>query len=622
VQFVPHSPESLRRSRRWLGVGAPLALGGAWALSLTQLRLQNMTDTGLISSMPALTLLTLGLLAVSFAITITRRPLNTTAAAVHVLVLVIALYGITEFVEPIPRFSTVYVHVGIIHYLQTHNRINPQIDAYFDWPGFFALGDLLVKLAGWKSALAFAAWGPLLYNLLYLPPLLAIFSWATEDRRVRWLALWIFYSANWVGQDYISPQGTAFLLWLSMLALLLHWFVPSPHALAAGSGAREALRRFGRRGLKALAERTPQPPAAQSVGVLLAVLVIFAAIVSGHQLTPVPVILVVLGLTLLAGMRTKALPILMIVGLTVSLIFGATPYLAGHLSALVGPLGSPGKNLTTGVSSRLAGSSGHRLIVKLSILFSVGVWLLAVLGACRRLRAGRIDLAVLIVGLTPLLLPVLQAYGGEIFLRVFLFALPAAALYGAWLFFSHESDGARASARAGRLRACALAAVACLLLGGFQFARYGNERFANFTRADVAAVAALYRLAPLGSRLEAGNDNLPWRYRRYASYDYLEGVDSLPEWQVPDPSVTRLRSELEAALGTRGGYVIFTPSTYIFAEQFEGTPKLLQQLVALLQSSPGARLLYQSGGATIFFVRQPDAGGRPGNRAGGGERSG
>lgn len=188
LALVAHLPLSVRRASPWIFVLIPLVLGAVWAVSLTRLRLQNMTDLGLISAMPALTLLALGLLMLSFVITITRRSLNTTAAAVHVLVLVVALYGITEFVEPIPRFSAVYRHVGIINYLQIHSSANPSIDAYFDWPGFFALGDLVVKLAGWKSALAFAAWGPLLFNLLYLAPLLAIFSWATEDRRVQWLA--------------------------------------------------------------------------------------------------------------------------------------------------------------------------------------------------------------------------------------------------------------------------------------------------------------------------------------------------------------------------------------------------------------------------------------------------
>jgi hypothetical protein len=145
-----------------------------------------MNDLGLISVMPKLTLVCLGLLAISFAINLRGR--DQLALAAHLLVLIVCLYGLTEFIEPYPRFSSVYKHVGIIQVLQLHASINPHIDAYFNWPGFFAFGDLLVKLTGWRSALAFAAWGPLLYNLLYLPPLLVIFNWATDDPRLKWLA--------------------------------------------------------------------------------------------------------------------------------------------------------------------------------------------------------------------------------------------------------------------------------------------------------------------------------------------------------------------------------------------------------------------------------------------------
>jgi hypothetical protein len=40
-----------------------------------------------------------------------------------------------------------------------------------------------------------------------------------------------------------------------------------------------------------------------------------------------------------------------------------------------------------------------------------------------------------VLGVTPFLLPVLQPYGGEMLLRVFLFALPAAAFFVARLAF-------------------------------------------------------------------------------------------------------------------------------------------------------------------------------------------
>ncbi len=75
-----------------------------------------------------------------------------------------------------------------------------------------------------QSPLSYAAWGPVFFNLLWLPALLFIFHTATEDRRLSWLAVWFFYLGNWIGQDYFSPQALAYFLYLVVLAICLAWF--------------------------------------------------------------------------------------------------------------------------------------------------------------------------------------------------------------------------------------------------------------------------------------------------------------------------------------------------------------------------------------------------------------
>jgi hypothetical protein len=551
-----------------------------------------MNDLGLISVMPKLTLGCLGLLAISFAFNLRRR--DQLALAAHVLVLIVCLYGITEFVEPLPRFSSVYKHVGIIQVLQLHSSINPHIDAYFNWPGFFAFGDLLVKLTGWKSALSFAAWGPLLYNLLYLPPLLVIFSWATADVRLKWLAAWLFFSANWVGQDYISPQGTAFLLWL-----LLRYFTPSPRVIDAATNLRTTLHDFGVRALHRRGALLKAEGGWRQAGALVLVLVLYTAIVSGHQLTPVPAILAILGLAIFAGLNTRALPVLAILGLAAWIFFMATVYLEGNIQQLLGPLGSAGSNITQSVGARVGGSTQHEVIVRANIVFSAAIWALATLGFVRRVRQGRLELAYVVIGITPFILPVVQPYGGEIFLRVFLFALPAAAFFAASLFFPRNRLGRR------WVTTVALAVVLCAVLFGFQYPRYGNERFANFTHADAAAVAALYRLAPTGSILAPGADNLPWQYKNYDAYDYSPGIDALPDWTSAHPSPSLLVTQMLHYLRKqrRNLYLIFTPSEDIYAESFEGVPHVLPKIVGLLEHSREARLLYNRDGAQIFVVK-------------------
>jgi hypothetical protein len=580
---------------RILPVLIPIGLGGGWAVSIARLRLERMTDLGLVSAMPTVALVMLACLCVSFAVTVTRRNLNSTGALVHVLVLVVALYGVTSFVEPVPRFSSVYRHVGIIDYLLVHHSVNTGIDAYFSWPGFFALGALATKLAGWHSAVAFAAWGPLFFNLLFLPPLLAIFSWASDDVRVRWLAVWAFYSCNWVGQDYVSPQAVAFLLFLSVLALLLRWFTFSPVGLLSAPSIRWVRATFGPRMLRALAARMRAADQASAVGVMLIVLLMYAAIVSGHQLTPVPLIIVVAGLAVFAGSRVAGLPILMVVGLVAWIAFMTTTYLAGHISQVIGGLGVLGGTVSQGVGSRLGGSPDHHVIAQLRIAVSLAIWILAVAGFVRRLRTRRVDAAMMVLGASPFLLPLLQPYGGEIFLRVFLFALPGIAFFLALAAFPSGSAGR------GWLTIPALALVGALLLLGFQFTRYGNERMDNFSRSDAAAVSALYRLAPRGANLMAGNDNLPWRGQGYADYNYLQ-VNNLQAWRERHPSSQALLAGIRHAFGTSGGYVILTRSNEVAAKLFEGIPGALPRLASELRRAPVARTVYSRPGEEIFYL--------------------
>jgi hypothetical protein len=119
-----------------------------------------------------------------------------------------------------------------------------------------------------------------------------------------------------------------------------------------------------------------------------------------------------------------------------------------------------------------------------------------------------------VLGVTPFLLPVLQPYGGEMLLRVFLFALPAAAFFIARLAFPSAASGR------GWPTAVAIAVISCILLGAFQFARYGNERLDAFTKGDVDTVRELYQLAPPGSKVIGGTGNIPWRFIGYADREY------------------------------------------------------------------------------------------------------
>ena len=131
------------------------------------------------------------------------------------------LHGATSLIDEEPAFNVVWRHAGVTDYVMTTGTVNPDIDAYFNWPGFFILAALVTRTAGLDSALGLSGWAPVVFELLYLPALVVISRAFTADRRLAWVAVWLFYMTNWVGQDYLSPQAMGYLLYLAMVAVIL-----------------------------------------------------------------------------------------------------------------------------------------------------------------------------------------------------------------------------------------------------------------------------------------------------------------------------------------------------------------------------------------------------------------
>jgi len=583
----------------------PFVILALWALSISSVNLREMSDVGLISVMPVAALVLLGMLTDSFCLVLRERPVRAWVAATHVVVLIVMLYGVTAFLEPEGRIASVYRHVGIINTLIADGAVNEQIDAYFNWPGFFGLGALLTQAAGLDSPMSMANWSALALNLLYALPLLVIFRWATDDARLQWLSLWIFFSANWVGQDYFSPQGTAFALWLAVLAALLTRFAPRPEVLAKRPDVTWVLRLLDPRRMLATlrAERETERAGSLQRGdaaLLLVIVAIYAAIVSGHQLTPFPIVFAVAALVLFAGLRTRNLPVIMVVLLAAWISYPATPYLIGHVEELAGSVGSASGNLTANVSERLGGSPGHEFIINVRLVGTALIWLLAVAGFTRRLRGRHADVAFVILGLTPLVLPVLQPYGGEMLLRVFFFTLPVVAFFVAALMFPTASSGR------GWPTIAAMAALCVALLGLFQYTRYGNEQLDHFTSGDVAAVEAVYRVAPKG-RVLVGASNLPWKDTNYVGYTYRSLLETRAWRSVSRPSPAALQAEIAATAPPEGSYVIVTRSMMVEASLLGGKPGVLQAFVARLRRSPEVQQLYRADEGDVFRVKPSKA---------------
>lgn len=564
-----------------------------WALSLGSIDVRAMDDTGLISVLPPATFIALLLLCISFSLTISRQTLSVPLLFTHLVLLIVMAYGITSLVYDAPRFAIGWKLAGIIDYVRQHGSVDGRIDAFFNWPSFFILMAFLTEAAGMDNPQPFMMWAPVIFNLLYLGPLWLLFRSATVDLRLIGLGMWFFYIVNWIGQDYLAPQALNFFFLLTILAIILTWLRGSAWRPGfPGSRFVAWLHARWGRWLEGY-EHPPTPSTPQQRVLLLSILLIMmAAMVASHQLTPFAALAAISLLVLFNRCTVLTLPLILGVMICTWVFYVATPYVHGHIEHITGPMGSVATNLDANLNERFRGSPEHIFINYMRSGMSLVVWGLAFLGGLRRLRSGYRDVSLILLALAPFPLLGMQAYGGELLLRIYLYSVPFMAFFCAALFLPSPLTGHS------RKATVLLAATSFVLLVGFLFTRYGNERMMYFTDEEVDAVHELYAMAEPGSQLIAATGTLPWRFQDYRAYQYK--------------TVPRLAraADVEALAGLmadnryEGSYLILTRSQQASGELFIGwTPGTWEAFVQALHGSDKFILLYSNEDAEIFGLR-------------------
>ena len=512
------------------GLATPLALTAAtaaglvaWVVILSGLDPRAMDDRGMISILPVSAYAALAVIIVAFVLTLRLRPLPVPLVLGELLVVIFMLYGAPGIIEEMPRFVTAWLHVGFVDAIDATGRLHPLRDARFDWPGFFVLAAFVGSVAGVDGSVHFLTWVPPLQVALYLGPLYVIYRSASADARLVWLAMWVFVLANWVGQDYFSPQGLNVLFMLTIFAILLSAFRSDPARIPARLGALASWiqRRLHVPLPRAVAIDAPgttsgTASARMRIGLLVAMVLIFGTSVASHQLTPFAIVGGVVGLVVFRRLSTSGVVPIMIVLTGSWLLFMATTFLGGHLAGLLEEVGQTQELASAAVGDRLGGSPGHRFVVQGRLLFTGAVWFLALVGGLRRIAAGRLDLSLAILAVAPFGLILLQSYGGEILLRIFLFSLPFMAFFVAAAFLPTPRPASWALTLVLFLASGALA-------GGLILARYGNEKADMVTAAEYQALSELAAIAEPGDRIVSVNHNVPtdyfeWEEHRFGAF--------------------------------------------------------------------------------------------------------
>jgi len=587
----------------WSRPATVLGCVALWVLALREIDLSRMNDFGLISVLSPFDFVALFILTASFCISVRDDSVRDSVLLLHVLALIFMLFGVTSIIEQVPRFESTWKHVGVADYVIRHGSVDPGIDAYFNWPGFFILLGYLTEITGAKSPMTFANWAPVALELLYLPPLMMIFRRATSDRRLIWLAVWTFYVANWIGQDYLSPQGFNFFLYLVIVAILVNWFSVSsdqPHPLIR-MATRLKLPTGNLSQLYKWAAPADMPSGRterwQRIILVAVIIGLFVVITAGHQLTPFAVLGATALLVLSYRCNLVGMPLVMAAIAALWLRFGASAYWAGHGSQITSGVGNLNQSVGTNMTDRLSGSRGHEIVVYIRTAMTLALWVLAGIGCLRRISRGHRDFTFAILAVAPFPLIAAQSYGGEMLLRVYLFSLPFMAFFVAAMFYRSEEVGGSWKTT---LTIMALSIFALTL---FFVTRYGNERQDYFTPNEVKASEAIYDNAPPGSVILAGTVKTPWKHRDYELHKHKTLADDV-EWHDP----TSMQADLEQIADIlkdpdyNGGFLIITRSQIANAEMFGLLPFDLTQLEQALRDSPEFRIYDENSDAIVFVL--------------------
>ncbi|WP_371550748.1 lipopolysaccharide biosynthesis protein [Streptomyces sp. NBC_00554] len=566
------------------------------ALTLNDGALDRMGGLGLISVLPLPTLVGAALLITVFASLLWMAREHKGLLLVTLLATVVSLHALPAVIETEPRFATAWQHLGFLDYIDRTGSAVPDLDARWSWPGFFAAAAFVAKACGVTDLTEVIRWWPLAMQLLYLAPMFLLVRSMRAGWRAKWTGIWIFVLSGWVGQDYFSPQGFTYLLYLVFVAILLVWF-RAPRVLWTK-------RRPG--------EAEVEPANRRQQAVLLMVLIgLFAATVPAHQLTPFVMLGVLAVLVLVGRSELRGLPILFAVLVAVWVGFMAEPYWSGHFNELFGGVGGVGGNVSSSVSGRIeGGSSTHKLVLYTRVLLAAGVMTFACYGWWRRRENKYRERSLLVLTFVPFLGFGMQSYGGEMALRVFMFALPGAAMLAALALFPRTGVTAKERDR-DRVSLAPLAALMAglVLMGGFLVARWGNEPFERVRPGEVAAMNYVYAHDdPTVRLLWMSNDtvenvtpSIPWGSRD------MEKVEYVPTLAPVDPVLV---SGLVKALKDAGpnSYLMINRSQVVYLQLDVGySPTWQTRLLKNLDERQELKKVFVNDDVTMYSLRkQPE----------------
>ncbi|WP_240761042.1 hypothetical protein [Mycolicibacterium sp. CR10] len=478
----------------------------------------------------------------------------------------------TVVATDVPLYDWTYKHLAVVDYILLNGRIAPDgTDIYAQWSAFFVTWAWFCDVTGIDPMTVAHVFAPVMHILIALTVYCAARVIGCS-RRTAVTAAFIAEVTNWVGQDYFSPQAWSLVLTFGMLVLLL------------------------------ASSRSP------ACGVLS--IVVFAATVPTHQLTPFWAVAVACLLCAATRARPRWIALAMAAIAAGYLMLNLEAVLPYGLLSGGSPISNATSNvLTSGLPAKDFTSSVVRALSLAMVLtaFGCAVW------SWRRRRP---VLALAIVAFSSFGLLLGQSYGGEAIFRVYLYSLLGCAILIAPAVVG-AVDGVGGRARAGLTRGVAVLGLTGVSVAGLHGyvalwpmiyeTRAQVDLMNTITAdADLRTRLVMMRLGGMPTRLNADYAELTLHnpyFDEPISYDLWDGRDpNLPELKAKFPSEADLKTLNDNA--TRDAYMAYV----MFSEQSNKAvryygdyrPDAIDIVQKALRESPNWTLFYEDGHTVVF----------------------
>lgn len=599
LSWRPAGPAGRRALVPWLCLAAAVAL---WAGGLALTRGDHLGSWGLVTALSPLWYVSLAVVVgLCVWAVVSRTGASTLLTASSLTALAAILYGTAPLLTDAPRFPWVYKHMAVTALISETGHVDPSIDIYNRWPGFFSFSAFLGEAMGYRTPISYAAWAEFGFALVDAVLVLAIARSITNRRRVYWTAALVFTLADWVNQNYYSPQSFSYSLYLA-LCLLALTFLRSTPARWAAAVERRLGRIFARKaGNQDTDDSWVQPAPRHQPLVIAAVLVLQAVIVVSHQLTPYMLVLGLLPLFVAGYFRPRWVgPVLLILPML---------FLIPNIDFIRDKYGLfTGFNFfaNAGYKPPAAGAPLLEILFTASgmgravaTVLTVVVGILGGAGFLRHARRGNIrtTLAVVWLAVAPSMGLFGQAYGGEARFRVYLFALPWLAIGVAWLFWAGPV----------RTRRAAAAATAALVALSLMFTLVHFQTAGQYKVSKAEVNAGQW----LDANTKAGDLIFEPRYYfplvqgpNYAHYLDWGTVTSLSDWikisgtYTDFPSLQAYARRLKA---TQDVYIIISDEQNArAAREHRVEAPLMPQVEAAIAGGSGVQNVFDDGTVRVY----------------------